>query len=181
MSHVCYELERFISWFCFSDRLWFDELASLWVSVQNLPSWEVVSGWMYNFFFSICTTFFFFFFNLSYLTCRHTSLQHLVNLFARLANDNIGYIDWDPYIPKVCCSFPLHITQLSTCLFLRILAHAPMFSGFVCQVYCWLSSKQTIRFLCWACFPSCIMFAYFPEVIPVSVTDKHSKNLSISR
>lgn len=30
------------------------------------------------------------------------SLQHLVNLFARLANDNIGYIDWDPYIPKVC-------------------------------------------------------------------------------
>uniref|UniRef100_A0A8C8IE53 Uncharacterized protein n=1 Tax=Oncorhynchus tshawytscha TaxID=74940 RepID=A0A8C8IE53_ONCTS len=27
--------------------------------------------------------------------------QHLVNLFARLANDNIGYIDWDPYIPKI--------------------------------------------------------------------------------
>ncbi|XP_077341678.1 proteasome activator complex subunit 4 [Lithobates pipiens] len=26
---------------------------------------------------------------------------HLVNLFARLANDNIGYIDWDPYVPKV--------------------------------------------------------------------------------
>ncbi|KAG9484281.1 hypothetical protein GDO78_009934 [Eleutherodactylus coqui] len=26
---------------------------------------------------------------------------HLVNIFARLANDNIGYIDWDPYIPKV--------------------------------------------------------------------------------
>ncbi|KAG8000039.1 Proteasome activator complex subunit 4A [Nibea albiflora] len=48
-------------------KLWFDELISLWVSVQNLPSWEV----------------------------------HLVNLFARLANDNIGYIDWDPYIPKI--------------------------------------------------------------------------------
>uniref|UniRef100_A0A669EMM0 Proteasome activator subunit 4a n=1 Tax=Oreochromis niloticus TaxID=8128 RepID=A0A669EMM0_ORENI len=48
-------------------KLWFDELVSLWVSVQNLPSWEV----------------------------------HLVNLFARLANDNIGYIDWDPYIPKI--------------------------------------------------------------------------------
>uniref|UniRef100_A0A1A7WAV3 Proteasome (Prosome, macropain) activator subunit 4 n=1 Tax=Iconisemion striatum TaxID=60296 RepID=A0A1A7WAV3_9TELE len=48
-------------------QLWFDELVSLWVSVQNLPSWEV----------------------------------HLVNLFARLANDNIGYIDWDPYIPKI--------------------------------------------------------------------------------
>uniref|UniRef100_A0A8C4GY46 Proteasome activator complex subunit 4 n=1 Tax=Dicentrarchus labrax TaxID=13489 RepID=A0A8C4GY46_DICLA len=47
-------------------KLWFDELISLWVSVQNLPSWE-----------------------------------HLVNLFARLANDNIGYIDWDPYIPKI--------------------------------------------------------------------------------
>ncbi|CAJ0962986.1 unnamed protein product [Ranitomeya imitator] len=26
---------------------------------------------------------------------------HLMNLFARLANDNIGYIDWDPYVPKV--------------------------------------------------------------------------------
>uniref|UniRef100_A0AAQ6AMS5 Proteasome activator Blm10 mid region domain-containing protein n=1 Tax=Amphiprion ocellaris TaxID=80972 RepID=A0AAQ6AMS5_AMPOC len=24
---------------------------------------------------------------------------HLVNLFARLANDNIGYVDWTPYIP----------------------------------------------------------------------------------
>ncbi|KFO18474.1 Proteasome activator complex subunit 4 [Fukomys damarensis] len=24
----------------------------------------------------------------------------LVNLFARLATDNIGYIDWDPYVPK---------------------------------------------------------------------------------
>ncbi|KAM9847519.1 proteasome activator complex subunit 4A [Aulostomus maculatus] len=48
-------------------KLWFDEFISLWVSVQNLPSWEV----------------------------------HLVNLFARLANDNIGYIDWDPYIPKI--------------------------------------------------------------------------------
>ncbi|XP_036816791.1 proteasome activator complex subunit 4B isoform X1 [Oncorhynchus mykiss] len=47
--------------------LWFDELISLWVAVQNLPGWEV----------------------------------HLVNLFARLANDNIGYIDWDPYIPKI--------------------------------------------------------------------------------
>ncbi|XP_061602006.1 proteasome activator complex subunit 4A isoform X1 [Cololabis saira] len=48
-------------------KLWFDELVSLWMSVQNLPSWEI----------------------------------HLVNLFARLANDNIGYIDWDPYIPKI--------------------------------------------------------------------------------
>ncbi|OXB54978.1 hypothetical protein ASZ78_003090 [Callipepla squamata] len=27
--------------------------------------------------------------------------QHLVNLFARLATDNIGYIDWDPYVPKI--------------------------------------------------------------------------------
>lgn len=33
--------------------------------------------------------------------------QHLVNLFARLANDNIGYIDWDPYIPKVYIFFIL--------------------------------------------------------------------------
>ncbi|XP_061914340.1 proteasome activator complex subunit 4A [Entelurus aequoreus] len=48
-------------------KLWFEELINLWVSVQNLPSWEL----------------------------------HLVNLFARLANDNIGYIDWDSYIPKI--------------------------------------------------------------------------------
>lgn len=48
-------------------KLWFDELMGLWVSVQNLPSWE----------------------------------GNLVNLFARLANDNIGYINWDPYIPKI--------------------------------------------------------------------------------
>ncbi|KAG9344464.1 hypothetical protein JZ751_011134 [Albula glossodonta] len=48
-------------------KLWFNELIDLWMSVQNLPGWEV----------------------------------HLVNLFARLANDNIGYIDWDPYIPKI--------------------------------------------------------------------------------
>uniref|UniRef100_A0A673KRM3 Proteasome activator complex subunit 4A n=1 Tax=Sinocyclocheilus rhinocerous TaxID=307959 RepID=A0A673KRM3_9TELE len=48
-------------------KLWFDEFISLWVSVQNLPSWEA----------------------------------NLVSLFARLANDNIGYIDWDPYIPKI--------------------------------------------------------------------------------
>jgi len=27
--------------------------------------------------------------------------QHLVNLFARLANDNIGYLDWTAYIPTV--------------------------------------------------------------------------------
>ncbi|XP_063047941.1 proteasome activator complex subunit 4A [Engraulis encrasicolus] len=48
-------------------KLWFDELIGLWMSVQNLPGWEV----------------------------------SLVNLFARLANDNIGYVDWDPYIPKI--------------------------------------------------------------------------------
>lgn len=48
-------------------KLWFDELMGLWVTVQNLPSWE----------------------------------GSLVNLFARLANDNIGYINWDPYIPKI--------------------------------------------------------------------------------
>ncbi|XP_046888598.1 proteasome activator complex subunit 4B-like [Hypomesus transpacificus] len=48
-------------------RLWFDELMSLWVSVQSQPNWE---------------------------GC-------LVNLFARLANDNIGYVDWTPYIPTI--------------------------------------------------------------------------------
>lgn len=39
------------------------------------------------------------------VTCCLPSLQHLVNLFARLSNDNIGYVDWDPYIPKVCFFF----------------------------------------------------------------------------
>uniref|UniRef100_A0A3Q3GH33 Proteasome activator Blm10 mid region domain-containing protein n=1 Tax=Labrus bergylta TaxID=56723 RepID=A0A3Q3GH33_9LABR len=48
-------------------QLWFDELMSLWTSVQNQPSWE----------------------------------GHLVNLLARLANDNIGYVDWTPYIPTI--------------------------------------------------------------------------------
>uniref|UniRef100_A0A8C6U8T4 Proteasome activator subunit 4b n=1 Tax=Neogobius melanostomus TaxID=47308 RepID=A0A8C6U8T4_9GOBI len=48
-------------------QLWFDELMTLWMSVQNQPSWE----------------------------------GHLVNLFARLANDNIGYVDWTPYIPTI--------------------------------------------------------------------------------
>ncbi|XP_075999758.1 proteasome activator complex subunit 4B [Genypterus blacodes] len=48
-------------------QLWFGELMTLWVSVQNQPSWE----------------------------------GHLVNLFARLANDNIGYVDWTPYIPTI--------------------------------------------------------------------------------
>uniref|UniRef100_A0AAQ5XJE7 Proteasome activator complex subunit 4 C-terminal domain-containing protein n=1 Tax=Amphiprion ocellaris TaxID=80972 RepID=A0AAQ5XJE7_AMPOC len=33
-------------------KLWFDELISLWVSVQNLPSWEIVSKfiWLFIFF-----------------------------------------------------------------------------------------------------------------------------------
>lgn len=48
-------------------RLWFDELMSLWMAVQNQPSWE----------------------------------GHLVNLFARLANDNIGYVDWTPFLPTI--------------------------------------------------------------------------------
>ena len=54
------------------------------------------------------------------VTCCLPSLQHLVNLFARLSNDNIGYVDWDPYIPKVCFFFfrsPSPATCFSTCLF----------------------------------------------------------------
>lgn len=35
------------------------------------------------------------------LTVYSFTFQQLVNLFARLATDNIGYIDWDPYVPKV--------------------------------------------------------------------------------
>lgn len=35
------------------------------------------------------------------LTVLFVYFQQLVNLFARLATDNIGYIDWDPYVPKV--------------------------------------------------------------------------------
>uniref|UniRef100_A0A8C3A4M3 Uncharacterized protein n=1 Tax=Cyclopterus lumpus TaxID=8103 RepID=A0A8C3A4M3_CYCLU len=48
-------------------QLWFDELMTLWMSVQNQPTWE----------------------------------GHLVDLFARLANDDIGYVDWTPYIPTI--------------------------------------------------------------------------------
>jgi len=40
-------------------------------------------------------------------------LQNLVNLFARLANDNIGYVNWDPYIPKVLsCLYILRLKFL---------------------------------------------------------------------
>lgn len=38
---------------------------------------------------------------LALIACLISSPQHLVNLFARLANDNIGYVDWTPYIPTV--------------------------------------------------------------------------------
>uniref|UniRef100_A0A8C2YY84 Proteasome activator subunit 4 n=1 Tax=Cyclopterus lumpus TaxID=8103 RepID=A0A8C2YY84_CYCLU len=72
-------------------KLWFDELITLWLSVQNLPSWEL----------------------------------HLVNLFARLANDNIGYIDWDPHISKVCFLFYFqHPLRSLKRLFFSFVAHA---------------------------------------------------------
>lgn len=62
-----------------------------------------------------------------FVTCFSAHLQHLVNLFARLANDNIGYIDWDPYIPKVCCPrFLQPVVQSRTCLFCKIAADALM-------------------------------------------------------
>lgn len=135
---------------CFSDRLWFDELISLWASVQNLPSWEVVGAFIYLLVWEFDTWLIWLTYTLMvhyfeplrpcitinsnyYYYCRlsnsHSSgrgwssfnwcnvcfvknifpmfLQHLVNLFARLANDNIGYIDWDPYIPQVCWFSPL--------------------------------------------------------------------------
>ena len=34
--------------------------------------------------------------------------QNLVNLFSRLANDTIGYIDWNPYMDQVGISSWLH-------------------------------------------------------------------------
>lgn len=89
-----------------------------------------------------------------------TSLQHLVSLFARLANDNIGYIDWDPYIPKVCCLhfFPPPITQFSTPFEIRGTGYHVqcdlcnfgswcMFHGHCCS-----SEKQTIKFPCLSSF-----------------------------
>lgn len=42
--------------------------------------------------------------------------QQLVNLFARLATDNIGYIDWDPYVPKVIENIWTYITALTLIL-----------------------------------------------------------------
>ncbi|XP_031434367.1 proteasome activator complex subunit 4A isoform X3 [Clupea harengus] len=75
-------------------KLWFDELMGLWVSVQNLPSWEV----------------------------------SLVNLFARLANDNIGYVDWDPYIPKI-------FTRILRSLNLPVGSSQIMVSRFVTNAY----------------------------------------------
>ncbi|XP_062911944.1 proteasome activator complex subunit 4-like isoform X1 [Mobula hypostoma] len=49
---------------------------------------------------------------------------NLVNLFARLATENIGYIDWDEYIPKIFTRFlrslnlPVGSSQVSTSKFL---------------------------------------------------------------
>ncbi|XP_069787517.1 proteasome activator complex subunit 4-like isoform X1 [Narcine bancroftii] len=49
---------------------------------------------------------------------------NLVNLFARLATDNIGYIDWDEYIPKIFTRFlrslnlPVGSSQVSTAKYL---------------------------------------------------------------
>lgn len=60
------------------------------------------------------------------VTCFPTSLQHLVNLFSRLANDNIGYIDWDPYIPKVCVFFFHRHYIVYYLLVLSFVADAPM-------------------------------------------------------
>lgn len=37
----------FLQHFHFFGRLWFDELITLWESVQNLPGWEVVSIFVY--------------------------------------------------------------------------------------------------------------------------------------
>lgn len=94
-----------IFWFVCFCRLWFDELISLWVSVQNLPSWEVVSivASLLNFNRFLLTLV------IHYISINWLCLfQSLVSLFARLANDNIGYIDWDPYIPKVRYSLCWH-------------------------------------------------------------------------
>ncbi|XP_055880989.1 proteasome activator complex subunit 4-like isoform X3 [Biomphalaria glabrata] len=48
-------------------KLWLDEFLQLWLSIQNMPSWEA----------------------------------NLVYLFSDLAQNNIGYIDWLPYIPMI--------------------------------------------------------------------------------
>ncbi|XP_013086715.2 proteasome activator complex subunit 4-like [Biomphalaria glabrata] len=48
-------------------KLWLDELLQLWLSFQNMPSWEA----------------------------------NLVSLFSKVAHDNIGYIDWTPYVPMI--------------------------------------------------------------------------------
>ncbi|KAF3853760.1 hypothetical protein F7725_014448 [Dissostichus mawsoni] len=90
-------------------QLWFDELINLWISVQNQPSWE---GWLYLIL-GLC------FWECSLCCCDCLSgvvLQHLVNLFARLTNDNIGYVDWTPYIPTVSLSRIVY-----NCIFTRIL------------------------------------------------------------
>lgn len=104
---------------CFCNHVFVWQVVVWWVDhlmVVCAKSSKLGSGESYHFF-KRCVNVQYF--CLPSVTCLPASLQHLVNLFARLANDNIGYIDWDPYIPKVCCFlvFPLHTTQFSTCLF----------------------------------------------------------------
>lgn len=56
---------------------------------------------------------------LALIACLISSPQHLVNLFARLANDNIGYVDWTPYIPTV--SHQRDYVHMKVCLLMCLL------------------------------------------------------------
>ncbi|CAG14419.1 unnamed protein product, partial [Tetraodon nigroviridis] len=91
-------------------RLWFDELMNLWMSVQNQPSWEGVSthAHTHTHVLASCSVCCFIARHHQPVVPAHLSSgfsagvwQHLVNLFARLANDNIGYVDWTPYLPTI--------------------------------------------------------------------------------
>ncbi len=67
-------------------KLWFGEFMSFWEACLNAPPWEPVglaNGSEYlDRFPSYCPFF-----------------QHLMALYARLADHNIGEIDWEPYTP----------------------------------------------------------------------------------
>lgn len=43
-----------------------------------------------------------------------------MNLFARLANDNLGYVDWTPYIPTVSASGHANVAAAAAACSLRL-------------------------------------------------------------
>ena len=80
-------------------QLWFEEFMSFWKACYNSPPWEPVSV---DFLLNLLAP------------LLNGCFQSLVALYSRLADNNIGCIDWEPYIPmffaKIQNNFNLPVT-----------------------------------------------------------------------